>query len=554
MPKPTLDHYSERAIAYAKAVKARKIPACIQVRQACARYLDDFKRKDIVYAPERVEHVCEFAELLPHVIGPLTGELIELEPFQIFIFANLFGWLDAKTRLRRYREAFILLPRGNAKSTIAAIIGLYMTFAENQGGAEGLSGATSMQQAEAVFIPAKRMVEMTPDLAEFYGLEVAARSIYQTSTGSSFKPVIAKTKDGGLPWIAIADELHQALDDTQLNAFRTGMGKRRGSDPLLLIISTAGTNVAGVCRQEQLYFEAVLSGSMKDDRKFALIYTIDPKDDWTDFKVWQKANPNYGVSVDEDHLRSEYEKALQSPSHQATCKTKYLNVWTNTATGWLNQRDWASAASPGLLLSSTARTWIGVDLSTKTDITAIVVVQELPDGKRAIVPFLYLPKGALERSKNAKAYTDWIASGAIHATEGSASDHAAVEDMIRALKKDYQVQSVLFDSWQAAGMMQRLEADGIECVEFGQTAKNFTAPMIDFEAELMNGNIVHDDNPCLNWMASNISVRQMGPLKSPTKPTGQDHLKIDGMVAALMAYAQSEAVEAPKQEPFLMFM
>ncbi|MGC5796961.1 terminase large subunit [Sphingomonas sp. NFX23] len=554
MPKPTLDHYSERAIVYAKAVKARKIPACIQVRQACARYLDDFKRKDIVYAPERVEHVCEFAELLPHVIGPLTGELIELEPFQIFIFANLFGWLDAKTRLRRYREAFILLPRGNAKSTIAAIIGLYMTFAENQGGAEGLSGATSMQQAEAVFIPAKRMVEMTPDLAEFYGLEVAARSIYQTSTGSSFKPVIARTKDGGLPWIAIADELHQALDDTQLNAFRTGMGKRRGSDPLLLIISTAGTNVAGVCRQEQLYFEAVLSGSMKDDRKFALIYTIDPKDDWTDFSVWRKANPNFGVSVDEDHLRSEYEKALQSPAHQSTCKTKYLNVWTNTATGWLNQRDWASAASPGLQLSTTARTWIGVDLSTKTDITAIVVVQELPDGKRAIVPFLYLPKGALERSKNAKAYTDWIASGAIHATEGSASDHAAVEAMIRALKKDYQVQSVLFDSWQAAGMMQRLEADGIECVEFGQTAKNFTAPMIDFEAELMNGNIVHDDNPCLNWMASNISVRQMGPLKSPTKPTGQDHLKIDGMVAALMAYAQSEAVAAPKHEPFLMFL
>jgi phage terminase large subunit-like protein len=130
VPKPVLDHFSERAIAYAKAVKARKIPACIQVRQACVRYLDDFKRKDIVYEPKRVEHVCEFAELLPHVIGPLTGELIELEPFQIFIFANLFGWLDAKTRLRRYREAFILLPRGNAKSTVAAIIGLYMTFAE----------------------------------------------------------------------------------------------------------------------------------------------------------------------------------------------------------------------------------------------------------------------------------------------------------------------------------------------------------------------------------------------------------------------------------------
>jgi phage terminase large subunit-like protein len=537
--------YTHTAINYAKSIITGKVAACWQVKTACQRFLNDFDRTDIVYREDRADHACAFMEALPHVIGPLAGELIRLEPFQIFIVVNLFGWHDPVSGLRRYREAFILLPRGSGKSTLAAPIGLYMTFCQGQGGAEGLSGATSMAQADAVFIPAKRMAEMSPDLAAALGIETSARSIYQVSTGSTFKPVIAKTRDGGLPWIAIADELHQALDSTQLNAFRTGMGKRRGADPMLLIISTAGTNVAGVCRQEQLYFEAVLKGTITDDSKFCLVYTIDDTDDWRDFAVWRKANPGYAVSVDEKHLRSEYEKSLQSPSYQATCLTKYLNVWQNTATGWLNSIDWSKAARSDLLLSSAVRCWIGVDLSTRTDVTAVTVLAEMPDGTKALFPFLFLPQGALDRSKNAKAYQEWIAAGALIQTEGSASDHQAVEDTIRELCRTHQVQAVLFDSWQAAGMIQRLQVDGIECQEFGQNARNFNGPMTDFEADLMNGKIVHPDNACLNWMASNISVATRGILKSPCKPTGQDHLKIDGIIAGLMAYAASNVAPPP---------
>lgn len=507
--------------------------------------LADLERDDLLFDFDAVEHVCEFVSALPHVIGPLSGEPIRLEPFQTFILANLFGFLVRDTRLRKYREAFILLPRGNAKSTLAAAIALYMTFTLGQGGAEGYSGATSLDQANAVFLPAKAMVEMTPELRDVLGLEVAARSIYQPATKSSFKPVRAQTKDGGLPWCAIADELHQAINATQLQAFRTGMGKRRGSDPLLLIISTAGTNVAGVCRQEQLYFEGVLSGTIFDDAKFALIYTIDKEDSWRDFRVWRKANPNYGVSVDEDHLRREYERALQSPSAQAECLTKYLNVWCNSATGWLNQRDWADAADAGITIPASAPAWIGVDLSTKTDITAVTMVAALADGRRAIMSYLFLPEGALLRSKNSKAYAEWIASGAIIKTEGSASDHEEVEQHVRQLCRTYNVQGVLFDPWQSASMSQRLAADGMKVMDFAQNASNFSPAMTDFEADLMNGKIVHPDNPVLNWMAANISVKTRGILRSPVKPSGQDHLKIDGMVAALMAYAASTAEPEP---------
>ncbi len=544
--------YTHTAVTYAKRIIGGEIDACWQVKAACSRFLADFGRADIVYREDRANHACEFIEALPHVTGPLTGEPIKLEPFQVFILVNLFGWVDPETGLRRYREAFVLLPRGSGKSTLAAPIGLYMTFCQGQGGAQGMSGATSLKQANAVFAPAKRMVDLTPAIAEELGIETAARSIYQTSTGSSFVPVKAKTEDGGLPWIAIADELHQALDSTQLDAFRTGMGKRRGADPMLLIISTAGTNVAGVCRQEQLYFEGVLTGTNKDDGKFCLVYTIDPTDDWRDFTVWKKANPAYGVSVDEKHLRSEYAKALQSPSYQATCLTKYLNVWQNTATGWLNQLDWAKAARPDLLMGTSMRCWIGVDLSTRSDLTAVSVVAELPDGKRAVFPFLFLPKGALDRSKNGKAYAEWIETGAVAATDGSASDHQEVEDAVRTLVKNHRVEAVLFDPWQAAGMMQRLEADGIPVLEFAQNARNFGPAMTDFEAELMNGNIVHPDNPCLNWMAQNVSAKPVGAMRTIQKPTGQDHLKMDGIAAALMAFAASNKAPPPADMPVEM--
>ncbi|WP_434404768.1 terminase large subunit [Sphingobium sp. DN12] len=538
------DSFAWTALDYAKRVTTGKIPACIQARQACQRFINDLDRDDLTFSEDRADHLCNFAQALPHVTGPLTGELIRLEPFQIFALVNLFALLVRETGLRKYREAFILLPRGNAKSTLAAIIGLYMTFCEGQGGAEGLSGATSLDQARAVFDPAKRMVEMTPALAAALGLEVAARSVFQPHTGSSLRPVRAQTKDGGLPWIAIADELHQAINGVQLAAFRTGMGKRRGSDPLLLIITTAGVNVAGVCRQEQLYFEGVLEGSIKDDSKFALIYTIDADDDWRDFRVWRKANPNYGVAVDEDHLRREYERALQSPAAQADCLTKYLNVWCNTAAGWLNQNDWSKAADANLVIPSDAPAWLAVDLSTKTDITAIALVANLPDGVRAIVPYLFLPTGALERStKNAPAYKRWLDSGDLIATDGNASDHGAVEDKVRELCRDYNVQTILFDNWQAASMSQRLAADGLDVAEFPQRAQYLGPAMIDFEADLLNGKLRHPDNECLNWMASNISVQKRGAFQSPCKPTGQDHLKIDGMITALMAHATAVSDE-----------
>lgn len=540
------------AKTYAQRVLSGKIPACLQVKQACERFQADFKRKDIRYDNERAKHACNFIEHLVHVKGKWAGQRIVLEPFQIFALVNIFGWIEQKTGYRRYREALIFLPRKNGKSLLAAGIALYMTFADNEPGAEGYSGATSLHQAKEVFSPAKAMVEMSPGLAEALDIDTRASAISSATSRSSFRPVIANTKDGASPHIAICDELHQARDDTQITAFRTGMGAR--SQPLLLICTTAGTNTAGVCRSEQLEAEAVLNGSKTNDRLFALIYTIDPGDDWRDIKSFKKANPNYGVSVGEEYLKDALKQAKQSPAKQASIRTKHLNEWMSSAQGWLSAHTWAEAADPTLDITAYegCDATLGVDISTKQDLTALVLIVH-HDGKRLVFPMAYLPNGALDTSQNASSYREWISSGDLEATPGTASSFEEIEEDVMSLCKRFTIRHAVFDPWQGEYLRQKVEKLGIETSIWPASDRVlWTTTLDDFEADLKNGNIRHPNHPVLNWCAANTAVYERGVTRIPIKP--QKHLKIDIMIAGLMAFAASKKEEPTKQEPFLMFM
>lgn len=543
------------AVDYAKKVVAGKISAAWQVKASAKSMLDDLERADILFSVPHVDRACSFIETLVHIKGEWAGRPVKLEPFQVWIIASIFGFLNAKTRLRKVRTAFILLPRKNGKSLLAAGIALYMTFADNEPGAEGYCGAANLSQANEVFTPAKRMAELSPGFMEAFGVEVMAKSIFSESSGSRFVPVIAKTKDGSSPHIAICDELHQAKGDaTQIQAFRTGMGARR--QPLLLVISTAGFHLAGICRTEQLDAEAVLKGASVDDRLFSAIYTIDPEDNWRDFHVWRKANPNLGVSVSEEYLRGEYEKALQSPANQAFARTKYLNQWVASANGWLNQVDWAKAGDDKLdmaaLKGSTA--FIGVDMSTRQDLTAIVVVVLLEGGKRAIFPFAFVPQGAVDDSPNAPAYASWVQNGDLIATEGSASSFVEIEAKLVELCEQFDVQEIVFDNWQGENTRQKFETMGHNTSVFVSNSSEWTVAMDDFEAALKNEQLAHPNNPVLNWCAANVCAYQSGVSRRPVKPSKSGAEKIDLIVSALYAFAASNRVPVAPVMPQLFFV
>jgi phage terminase large subunit-like protein len=540
------------ALDYAKSVVSGKIAASWHIRAACQRTLDDAKRPDLIFSASHIDHVCEFLEALVHIKGEWAGKPIELQPFQVWIIASIFGFIRKADGLRKHRSAFILLPRKNGKSLIAAGIALYMTFADGEAGAEGYCGAANLAQANEVFTPARRMAELSPGFADAFGVSVMAKSIFAAGTGQSFVPVIAKTKDGSSPHIAICDELHQAKDATQIQAFRTGMGARR--QPLLLVISTAGFHLSGICRTEQLDAEAVLKGAATDDQLFSAIYTIDQDDDWRDFSCWRKANPNLAVTISEDYLKAQHEKALQTPANQAFARTKYLNQWCASADGWLNMADWAKAGDPTLDFEALKGrpAYLGVDFSTKQDLTAIVAIVPLDDGRKAIFPFLFVPDGAVETSPNAPAYAGWIETGALARTEGTASSFAEGEAQIEALMNHFTITNAVFDQWQGENSRQKLEAKGLTTTVWAANGRGeWTIAMDNFEADLKNGLIVHPANPAMDWCAANTCANQRGVTRVPVKDDKNN--KIDGMVAALMAYAVSCITPPAPPAPLQLF-
>jgi phage terminase large subunit-like protein len=516
--------------------------------------LDDLKRKDVVFSETHIDHVCRFMEALVHIKGEWAGKPIKLEPFQIWLLANIFGYIRKTDGLRKHRSAFILLPRKNGKSLIAAGIGLYMTFADGEAGAETYCGASNLVQANEVFEPAKRMAEQSSGFVDAFDVQVMARSVFSEASGSRFVPVIAKTKDGSSPHCAICDELHQSKDATQIQAFRTGMGARR--QPLLLVISTAGFQLTGICRQEQLDAEAVLKGGATDDQLFSAIWTIDQHDEWRDFACWRKANPNLGVTISEDYLRAQWEKALQSPANQAFARTKYLNQWVASANGWLNMAEWAKAADNTLDIKALKgrKAFLGVDFATRNDLTAIVAAVQMDDGEIALFPYLFVPQAAADASVNSPAYTKWNADGHLVITEGGASSFIEGEAKISELIAHFDVQEIVFDGWQGENARQKFEAMGMNTSVWATGSRHeWTLAMDDFEADLLLGQLKHPANPVFDWCAGNTCAQQNGVGKIPVKPTKNGPQKIDGMVAAIMAHAIASKTPSPPPAPLQMF-
>lgn len=316
------------AEAYARQVISGKIPACKWIKLACQRHLDEVKLSKAAdfpyyFDPAKAERVAKFLQLLPHTKGKWASkrELIKLEGWQLFSVCIPFGWLRKKDDTRRYRTILIFVPRKNGKSIIGGGVGLYMFTADGEFGAEVYSGATTEKQAWEVFRPAKLMVDRTPELREHFGVEVNASNMCRLSDGSRFEPVIGKPGDGSSPSCAIVDEFHEHQDSTLFDTMETGMGARE--QPVMLVITTAGSSIGGPCHQLVRDAERMLEGVIERPDLWAMLYTIDPGDDWTSEAVLIKANPNYGISINGDFLQARQRDAMQSAAKQATFRTKH---------------------------------------------------------------------------------------------------------------------------------------------------------------------------------------------------------------------------------------
>ena len=282
---------------------------CKWARLAAVRHLRDMERAsqdpDWPYQFDawHAADVCEFAERLPHVEGRWNTATITLEPAQIFWLTSLFGWRRRTDGMRRFSVAYIEVARKNAKSTLAAIVSLYCLTCEGENGPQILIAATTGEQANKVFSPAKRMVERTTALREAFLVQAFVRSISCGGNGGFIQPINAKasTQDGWNPHAAVLDELHAHKDRGLYDVVRSAFGARK--NPLLLQITTAGHNHEGVCYEQRTLLTKILEGVVTADHYWGVIYTLDEGDDPFDAGVWIKANPLLGVSIQLEEMQ-----------------------------------------------------------------------------------------------------------------------------------------------------------------------------------------------------------------------------------------------------------
>ena len=402
----------KKAIKYAKDVVAGKIPVCRFIIKTCQQFLDDLEQQQAVKFPYffdevKAEKACKFIQYLPHTKGEwaLKRQNITLEPWQLFIVANAFGWLRKTNNLRRYREIYVEVPRKNGKSAISAGVGLYMFCMDNEFGAEVYSGATTEKQAWEVFRPARLMCKKTDLLCSTFGIEVNASNLNRPADGSRFEPLIGSPGDGASPSCAIVDEYHEHKNDELYTTMLTGMGARK--QPLMFIITTAGYNIEGPCYDKRREVIEKLNGAIPNDELFGIIYTIDEDDDWTEESVLRKANPNFDVSVYGDYLISQQSKAINNARLTNTFKTKHLNVWVSAKESYFNMVSWENCKDETLSLSDFQGddVVLGLDMARKLDMNSLVkVFTRIIDGKRhyyCIAPEFFVPEDTVYNTDTA---------------------------------------------------------------------------------------------------------------------------------------------------------
>lgn len=528
--------------AYAVDVVAGKIDACEYVKQACQRHLDDIARwADDANSPyyfdhDAAERVCKFTCFLPHIKGPLAGQSITIEPWQSFILSATFGWLQRSNGKRRFRRTYIEVPRGNGKTTLSDGPALYCGFGEKEGGAEVYSAARTRDQAKVAFAAAQAMLRRATALRKSLGIEVEAHRIIQMHSNSYFEALSADADslDGKNVHFALIDELHAHRDRGVYDAIETGAGKRDQS--MVWAITTAGADKTGICYEHRAYALNILKGTAQDETYFAIIYTVDRDDDWTEESTWRKANPNYGVSVAPDHIAALCRKAMSSPASQANFLTKHLNVWIQTNEALYDMRAWDRCFDEKLDIEDFAGCpcRLAVDLASKIDVAALVALFER-DGK--VYPFarFYVPEQAVLENRN-DSYKGWAAEEKLIVTPGDVIDIDRIEADILEMSSRFQVLEVAYDPWQAQQMANHLSEQGANVVEYRQTVQNFSEPTKELDALMRAGKIAHPYGPRdpLSWMIGNVVGHYDAKENVYPRKERQEN-KIDGAVALIMA-------------------
>lgn len=473
-------------------------------------------------------------KFLCHSKGQWAGKPFELLKWQWEdVVAPMFGW-KRPDGTRRFRRAYIEVPKKNGKSALCSALALYLLMADNEPGAEIYSAAVDRDQASIVFNEAANMVEASQLLKDRLQVVRSTKRIVHESANSWYKALSADVpaKEGLNAHAILFDELHAQKTRDLWDVLRFAGAARR--QPLLISITTAGYDRHSICWEQHSYAERVLTGEVEDTSFLPYIAAAPADADWTKPATWKAANPSFGVTLKADQFQDDCREAQESVAKENTFRRYRLNQWTEQDVRWLSMEKWdACDAEPDPLDGVTA--FAGLDLSTTTDLSALVLAVQRDEGID-VYPFFWVPEeGArLRERKDRVPYMEWIRRGLIEATPGDCIDQAYIRRRIHQIAERCHIKQIAIDRWNAVKLATELDADGFEVLAFGQGYASMSAPTKKLEELVLTGQLRHGGHPVLRWNAGNVSIEQ--DAADNWKPSKKKSVeRIDGIVALIMA-------------------
>ena len=515
---------------YVDKILRGEIPAGKFVALACKRWEADWSRDDIYFDEQGYLHFVSFAATFSHFKGEKAGTPIILEDWELFIAANVFGWKYKKTKKRRYNIADVYVARKNGKTTLAALIALYLLIYDDEPGAEVYAAAVDKEQARICFEAAKELLKKSV-FGEY--TQTYRGSIVDPETASAFKPLSkdTKNKDGLNPHGAICDERHAWKTNEIYDVIKTGMGAR--TQPLLFSISTAGMDTSVPYFEDLQVMRDILLGTKIQDNHFVLLFEPDEGDRWDDETTWLKANPNLGVSLSWDYMRRECEDAkIKGGTTLAAFCTKNLNMWVDTPDVWIPDDLVLKNNAPfdtGQLAWQDC--YVGIDLASKSDITATALF--FP--RFNVARFLFVvPEAKVKEMEDRVDYRRWSEQGWLTVTPGNTLDQDWYISFLLNELAQYKVKCIAYDPWGMWDIVPKLKRYERELMEYQQNIRYMSVPTKHLESEIRKGNLNFLDNPIMRWMLGNVTI-YIDPNANIKLDKSRSRNKIDGVVALVDA-------------------
>ena len=498
-----------------------------------------FKLKTSVYDKSAADYAVAFIENLCHTKGTWAGKPFELIDWQEQIIRDLFGTLKPNV-YRQFNTAYIEIPKKQGKSELAAAVALLLTCGDGEERAEVYGCAADRQQAAIVFDVAADMVRMCPALSKRVKILASQKRLIYTPTNSFYQVLSAEaySKHGFNIHGVVFDELHTQPNRKLFDVMTKGSGDAR-MQPLYFLITTAGTDTHSICYETHQKAKDIIEGRKIDATFYPVIYGADESDDWTDPKVWKKANPSLDITVGIDKVKAACESAKQNPGEENAFRQLRLNQWVKQAVRWMPMEKWDKCAFSVDEDELEGRVcYGGLDLSSTTDITAFVLVFPPLDeqDKYIILPYFWIPEDnlTLRVNRDHVPYDVWERQGYLQTTEGNVVHYGFIEKFIERLGERFNIREIAFDRWGAVQMVQNLEGMGFTVVPFGQGFKDMSPPTKELMKLVLEQKIAHGGHPVLRWNMDNIYIRTdpAGNIKTDKEKSTE---KIDGAVATIMA-------------------